>query len=174
MKKLKALVLICTTILFISCSEDDSTTVQITESDLAGTWNLSELSIDGTANISGIPIGIPVEGEGKNLNAKIVVTHQPNNITASGNFVIELTINVPGSAVTQDIPFNLDVLVGDGTWSLNNNGEFIITDNIGSQTFDIKEFDGSILKIRTQEEVPVPYNGTTILVDATVDMTLQK
>ena len=43
-------------------------------------------------------------------NAKVVLTtEQPNNITASGNLqVVTTSINIPGSAITQDIPFNLD------------------------------------------------------------------
>ena len=173
MKILKSLIIVCFIILCASCStSDDSPNVQVTQSDLVGTWNLTELNIDGMANISGIPV--PVTGEGKSLNAKIILTEQPNNITASGNFIVTTRLDIPGSAVTQDIPFNLDTLIGNGTWSLNNNGQLIITDNVGSQTFDIKEFNGSTLKVRTQEEVPIPFNGTTIFVDTTIDMTFTK
>jgi len=178
MKKLRTVTVIFLTILFISCSSDDNSTIDTNaqEENLIGTWNLSEIKQEGTvtSNIQGIPVQSHYSAYGKDINAQVTFTQNPNNFTSSGNYTSVVTVTILGQANTQEFNVSIDDFLNLGTcWSLNKG---VITINQGGKTVDINiiELTTLTLKLEMEIEEVVVEQGITNTTKTKVNMTLTK
>lgn len=172
MKAFKILTTICLAIVLISCEESETILVDIDENELIGTWNLTKLSQEGTVSVSGIPV--PFSSEGSNFDSVIEITDSPNNFVAKGSFTNTTTINNPiGDDIVNEETINLNELFTKGTWTVEN-GIITVTQGSINQTMDIIEFNGTTIKLQFEIEIPVDYEGVSLVSDSTIDMTLVK
>ena len=176
MKKFKkSLTLICLTLLFLSCSEDDPIGVNTLENQLVGTWKLTEITQEGTTttDLQGVPITSDFTSEGKNINAQVTFTQNPNNFTSSGNYTSVVTITFLGQGTTQEIPVQIDDFLNQGTWSINGS-ELTITQNSEAQTAIITEITDTTLKFEIEVNQEVVAQGITSTTETTAKMSLTK
>ena len=187
MKIVKYLALFIAISFFISCSDDDSTPIDTgaQQSDLIGTWNLAEVTHDGTATatIQNIPVTGNVDAFGKNIDAQVKISENPNNLTASGGYTAETTVSIATENFEFDLPIVLNEVLSQSSWTLNSG---IITLTNGGETLDlnITELNKTSLKIEFDFilTVPVPAGlnipllpeGTPIELDIKVNMSFTK
>lgn len=173
MKIIKAFLSITMLFLFMACSSDDSPeNIRVTEDNIAATWKLTAFTMDGKTKYSSLEI--PIKGEGKDMNATITLSKNPNTIATSGNFKLGLSANLIAQKIEQDIPMNLDLFVGNGEWSVNSSGQILVSNNGNVQTLDVKEFDNNTLKLQTDYEFNFPYNDIQLPITSKVKITLTK
>jgi len=172
MKTFKILATICLAIVLVSCDESENILVDVNESELLGTWNMTKLSQEGTVSVSGIPV--PYTSEGSNFDSVIEITQNPNDFTAKGSFTNTTTINNPvGSDIVNEERISLSELFTKGSWTVEN-GIITVTQGSINQTIDIIEFDGTTIKLQFDVEIPIDYDGVTLVSNSTIDMTLVK
>ncbi|MDJ0645053.1 MAG: lipocalin family protein [Flavobacteriaceae bacterium] len=172
MKAFKILATVCLAIVLISCEESENELVNVDQNELVGAWNLTELSQKGTVSVSGIPI--PFSSEGSNFDSVLEIAESPNDFSAKGSFTNTTVITNPlGDDVINEERINLNELFARGSWTVENG---IITVSQGSvdQAIDIIEFDGTTIKLQFDVEIPIDYDGLSVVSDSTIDMTLMK
>ena len=122
MKNLNVL-FIALLMLFASCSNDDDS---VEEVDLTGTWEVSEVEFEGEATIEyeGFPITIPLTGFGKNMDAQVIITENPNLVNSTGSFTAEITGSFFGQTETHDVPVDFSEYHQNSSWYIN--GETLV------------------------------------------------
>ena len=178
MKNLKKFIALFSIILFISCNNsEDSTPIDTTaqEDDLVGTWSLTEITQDGTATatVQGVPVETNYTSFGKNIDAQIVFTQNPNNFTASGGFTSVVTVTLLGQSTTEEFPIVIDGVLNQGTWEVNQ-GVITVTQNSDSQAFNITELTDTRLKLEIELKQDVPIQGNTFSTKSVAKLTLIK
>ena len=174
MKSLKVLATIILALLLVSCEESENILVNVSKNDLVGTWNLTKLSQEGTISVEGVPVPAQVTSEGSNFDSVIEITDNPSNFSAKGSFVITTTIDNPlDDDIVNEEAIDLDEFFANGSWSVSD-GVITVSQASVDQNIDILEFDGTTLKLQFEIEIPVDYNGLSLISNSTVDMTLVK
>lgn len=177
MKILKNSLLIAFTILFISCTSDDSTPIDTNAqaNDLLGTWKLTEITQEGTTKteIQGVPITANFSSVGKNINSQLVFTDNPNNFTSSGSYTSVVTITIVGQSTSQEIPVDINDYLNQGTWEFNA-GIITVNSNGEIQTANITELTNTTLKFEVELDVVTVDQGITNRTNTTAKMTLIK
>ncbi|NNC69585.1 MAG: hypothetical protein HKN90_02060 [Flavobacteriaceae bacterium] len=172
MKTFKILATLCLAIILISCDESENILVDVNESELIGTWNMTKLSQDGTVSVSGIPV--PFTSEGSNFDSLIEITENPNDFAAKGSFTNTTTINNPvGSDIVNEERISLSELFTKGSWTVQN-GIITVTQGSINQTIDILEFDLNMMTLEFEIDIPIDYDGVTLVSNSTVNITLVK
>lgn len=177
MKSLKKLALIFSISLFLfSCSEDDATPIDVNaqEQDLVGTWNLIEESQDGSVSTEqGIKVGT-ITSVGKDMDAQIVFTANPNNFTGSGGYTDVVNVSVVGQTIDEEeVIISINDLINQGTWSINQ-GVLTLTQNSVEQTVNITELTTTSLKIEFDIEQSGTLQNFAGTINSTVKMTFSK
>lgn len=136
MKKISIFSLAFFSFLVISCGENE----EPPEPQVAGTWNLQEAQVDasGTAVIPGSQIAIPVPvaltGEGDDYNLTVTFGEDPNMVSSTGSFVLNVAITAGGLPLgNQPIPIEGDETFS-GTWTRSGD-QVVVVD--GSETLDL-------------------------------------
>ena len=177
MKVLKNSLLIFITILFISCTSDDSTPIDTNaqSNDLLGTWKLTEITQEGTTKteLQGVPITAVFSSVGKNINSQLVFTDNPNSFTSSGSYTSVVTITFVGQSTTQEIPVDIDDYLNQGTWEFNE-GILAVYSNGETQIATITELTNTTLKIEIELNIITVDQGITNRTQTTAKMTLIK
>lgn len=172
----KKIILFVFTLLVISCSDDDSTTIDTNAQveDLIGTWNLTEESQDGTVDV-GTPVNGNITSVGKNLDTQFIFTDNPSNFEASGGYTDAIKISVAGITVAEgDVDVPISTLINQGTWAIDQ-GILSLTQNSIVQTVNITELTSTMLKIEFDiEENDVTFQGFTGDIQSTIKMTFTK
>ena len=123
MKNLKLLALLLLVPMYIACSSDDdsTTTEEETEASLVGTWTAETIDFDSTITtvVEGLPVTATQEGEGFDIDATVTFSEDPNEVSSEGQFSMTVTTTFLGVSEEETLE-NLDLL-GDGTWSLEDN-----------------------------------------------------
>jgi len=177
MKLFKQILLLSLTLLFISCSSEDSTPIDINaqEEDLVGTWNLIEESQDGIVSPNDIPVNGSITSVGKDLDAQIAFTANPKNYTGSGSYTDVIKITAVGQTLAEgELIVPISDIINQGTWSLNE-GVLSLTENGIVQEVNITELTAATLKVEFEIKVDnVTYQGFTGDIESTIKMTFQK
>jgi len=177
MKILKNSLLISLTILFISCTSDDSTSIDTNAqvNDLLGTWKLTEITQEGTTKteIQGVPITANFSSFGKNISSQLVFTDNPNSFTSSGSYTSVVTITIVGQSTSQEIPVDINDYLNQGTWEFNE-GIITVNSNGEMQTANITELTNTTLKFEVELDVVTVDQGITNTTNTTAKMTLTK
>ena len=124
MKNLKLLALLLLVPMYIACSSDDDTTTTTEEEaevSLVGTWTAETIDFDSTITtvVEGLPVTATQEGEGFDIDATVTFSEDPNEVSSEGQFSMTVTTTFLGVSEEETLE-NLDLL-GDGTWSLEDN-----------------------------------------------------
>jgi len=164
-------------ILFVSCTNDEDTLVDVDAeaSDLVGTWELIEESQEGkgTATIEGIPITGNITSFAKDIDAQITISENPNTISASGGYTEVITGTFATISRTDEVPVSLNDEINQGSWSLTNG---VLTLTGGGETLDINitELTATTLKVEIDVVRDVTIDGVVVAIDTTIKMTFSK
>lgn len=177
MKTFKFLTTISFILLFISCTTDDvnqaDTSAQ--EEDLIGSWNLTEVTQEGTGSttISGITVNGNITSFGKDIDAQIVFSSDPNSFAGSGGFTDVVTASIATLSLTEEIQYDTADFINQGTWSLNSG---ILTLNQSGESLEIRitQLNTSTLKIELDINEDIIVDGTQVTIDTTVKMSFTK
>lgn len=123
----------------------------------------SIITIDGESATT------PFSGTGKDMDIHISFAGNPNTYTSIGDYTIELTMDVGGQKIKQNIP--VQGFMGSGSWRQDGN-KLLITDKATGkdQTSTITQLDSKTLKIQWGGTLstPNPYNiPLTVVVNGT-------
>ena len=177
MKVLKFVSVFCLTILFISCSSDDSSPIDTNAQadDLTAIWNLNEITQEGTitTDVQGVPVQSTFTSFGKDINAQVEFKQNPNNFTSSGSYTSVVTISLLGQSNTQEVSVPIDDFLNQGTWSLNN-GVMTISQNGETVEANVIELTNTSLKLELEDERVIVEQGFTNTTKTKVNMTLTK
>jgi len=173
MKNLKKfIVLFSVTLLFISCNNDEAV-LQIENSQILGLWKLTELTEDGTTTTTaqGIDLSATFTAYGKNIDAEVNFTENPNKFVSSGSYTSVITTVVLGQQTVQEVPIN--DFIGTGDWEVNGN-IITVTSNGEENSAEILELNESMLKLKFVYNQEFSTGGADIKTDIDVYYTLTK
>jgi len=102
--------------LLSSCSKDDDN--EPNNGSIVGEWRLSKLNTE--MNIAeGVMKSI---GEGKNYNAFMTFTEEPNQVTSKGSLTLVQTVYMGSTPLgTEEMPIDFSSYFGAGKWELSGN-----------------------------------------------------
>jgi hypothetical protein len=108
---------------------------------------------------------------GKNMDAQLTLTENPNEFTSSGSYTSVITTDVLGQQTTQEVPINN--FFGSGNWEINGN-IFTATSNGEESSAEILELTSSLLKMKATFIEEITQQGAIIKTNITVHYTLTK
>lgn len=177
--KLKLLLLFIIIPILFSCEVNTTSQADITSTDLVGTWNLTNFKIDNAIlNIlSPDPATITASGFGKNYNASITFTENPNQVSVDGNFDFELTYT-NGQTYIENIYLDATLLnntfgSSSSSWRIDNN----ILSLIESReiiNIEIIEYTGSKIVVETKINQTITINNVTAEIAGKAFITLER
>lgn len=154
-----------------SCSKNEDSPKPSEQ--LVGKWRMTSFTYTGssTTNYGGESTTAPFSGTGKDMDAHISFASNPNTYTSTGDYTIELTMDMGGEKITQDYP--VQDFMGSGSWSRTGN-KVTITDKATGKSAPatILQLDDNTLKIQwggnlatansAEMPVTVTVNGTYV------------
>ncbi len=175
MKILKKLIAIFSiSLLIFSCNSEDD--IQINKDDILGTWDLINFDIDGEVStiVQGLEIGVAsFTTIGKDFNAQLTFTENPNTFSTSGSFTAVTTTTVLGQQTSEEGEIDLDNLLNSGNWEINKN-ELTFINNIENQIVEIVTLNGTTLKLTSTTVDETTTQDTTIKTTTVTNLTLTK
>ena len=180
---MKTKILIATVLIsfLYSCSVNNSSDVVVPAPDLVGTWNLTSVTMDNAVLSVTSPVITTLTGEGfgKNLNASMTFTENPNNVVIDGNFVFQLTYkDANNQESTEDLLldnlfFNDTFGFLSSSWTLNDN---ILTLNEGGEQLNINviSYIGNVITIETEVNKAITVDNVTSTVTGKALLTIEK
>lgn len=175
MKKLFFLsIIIVSSIIFTSCSNDEDAVSDASESEIIGTWNLTALQTkDGKSNtdFDGTSLATTFTAVGKDFDTVVTISKNPNIVTSEGSYTTTVTTTVMGETTTEEEIgedfFESNEWRLDGSILYFGSGE----EEIG---FTITELTDSQMSLRYELDETVDFLGFETSVSATYIMTLSK
>lgn len=158
---------------FASCSSDDDSNSQIDLTvDLTGSWELTSLEYEGesTIEVENQTLTISFDGFGKDFDAQVNFTEDPNELTSTGSYTLVLTTNFMGESITQEelIDFSDDIITGE--WSLENGNQLVIVSNGETQTAEIISLNETKMVLLSNESTSI--DGVNV--DISSEITLER
>jgi len=174
--KIKIL-LIITAILFLTgCASNDNTnSLILSPSALAGDWNLTSQTVeDGTftATENGVTITATYTSFARDINVLFSFTENPNEVTQDGTYTLVNTISLLGQEEVEEE----DVILSNSevsNWSLENN-ILTITDNDVDILLSVEEFTDTYIKLKSEIDETETFNGETVSTSATLYIVLER
>ncbi|GAB5563032.1 MAG: hypothetical protein Wins2KO_00950 [Winogradskyella sp.] len=160
MKKLFILFLLSFSLL--ACSSDDNGSNN-TSGNILGTWNGVSVDLSGSTNVDfqGQNFDVNFVGESYDEDFSILVTENPNVISSTGTYSLELTATILGLPMSENVEDLF--LLEDSEWSRNGN-ELTLTAQGQSQTATIIELTDNSMTISL--EVVQEIMGNMVTADA--------
>jgi hypothetical protein len=166
---------------FFACTIANTSSVEIDNNDLIGSWSVKNLNLDNATLSVTSPVvtTLAANGIGKNFNTTISFSENPNNVTLNGNFVLELTYREPsGIEQTEELTLN-NIFFNDNfgftssTWILNDDELQL---NEGGEMLPIRiiDFVNNLLTIETNVDKTITVNGVTSTVVGKAFIQLEK
>ncbi|MFY9243175.1 MAG: hypothetical protein WAO74_09120 [Polaribacter sp.] len=179
--KIKMSILALFVLLISSCSVSDDSAIEITSNDLVGTWTARSATIDDVVLNVTAPITTTLVGSGfgKNFNSSLTFSENPNQVAVAGQSDFELTYtDLLGTETTEtltfdNIFFNNNFGLTNGTWTLNNN---TLTLNEGGEIIEIRilSFSNGLLTFETNVNQAITLNGVTSTVVGVANIQIRK
>lgn len=134
MKKVSVL-LLSVMFLFTSCSSDDDNSQIDLSVDITGQWDLTEVESEGDSTVTyeGQTVTVTLSGFGKDYDAQVLFTENPNQVSATGTYTMVLTTTFLGITQTDEYPIEFSNEFESGNWSLEGN-QMLITDITTGET----------------------------------------
>lgn len=180
---MKAKILIATVFisLLYSCSVNNTSDVVVPAQDLVGIWNLTSITMDDAVLSVTSPVITTLTGAGfgKNLNATMTFSENPNQVVIDGNFVFELTYkDANNQESTEDLLldnlfFNDTFGFLSSSWKLENN---TLTLNEGGEQLNINviSYIGNTITIETDVNKAITADNVTSTVTGKALLTIEK
>lgn len=179
MKQFKVLGLVLLSVFMLtSCDKDeeDDLSTGETNGNIVGVWRIVDYNYDGktTSTVQGIEIVSDFTAIGKNMDATMSFTEDPNELTSSGSYDVELTQTVAGQETVQTVPINGFETVG----SWDRNGNELVTEaelvsisspangspgDTAAATYIIEELTDSVLRLSSTIEQDVSQPGISAI-----------
>lgn len=159
MKITKFLLFISIVVVLFSCSEDESPLP--TSEGMIGTWALTAIDYSGTTTTSyaGQSAKATFTGKGKDMDYTTTFNADPNTITSTGGYTIELKTTMGGQTTTED--YELEEVLMDGTWELNGKTLLVTNDGV-TQEGTISKQTATTLEVRINVNDSYTDSGYTI------------
>lgn len=157
MKIFKAFLFIALALVVTSCGDDDAPVVELTNSNLVGTYNVVFLegSFEETDNSSGVVVA-RAEFRGDTFTNATFTFNENGSYTAEGSYRSTTTFTVTGEAPsTESEIVDLD---DTGNFSVNTNSRTITFDG---EVNDVTLFDGTNLYVISNDTEVEDGNTTT-------------
>jgi len=182
-KIMKIKILIATVLIsfLYSCSVNNTSDVVVPAPDLVGTWNLTSVTVDNAVLSVTDPVITTLTGEGfgKNLNASMVFTDNPNKVTINGDFVFELTYRTAGGQESTEELFLNNLFFNDNfgflssSWALNEN--ILTLSEDGEQlNINVISYIGNVITIETDVNKAITVDNVTSTVTGKAMLTIEK
>ncbi|WP_158858932.1 hypothetical protein [Lunatibacter salilacus] len=128
-------------VFLLSCGSDDDV-LPIIENSVEGTWELREVTMQGSgsASIALVPFPIPVTfaGNGTDYDMQLVFAEDPQVVTALGSFNLDVRVAAAGINMgNRTVPI-IGSEAFNGTWS-QENGDLVLTGNENEVRFQLLE-----------------------------------
>ncbi|WP_438422252.1 hypothetical protein [Aquimarina macrocephali] len=179
MKRFAMFLFLASTLLFVSCNDDDDSPIEIDQSLIPGEWNLTEVKSENgkvTATIENIPVSGGYSLSGKDYTAEATFTKaseadKPNTFLSSGGFTLVAKITIP----TQSIDYEEAIpdFIGAGDWKIDGT-KLITTVANKDVSFDIIALTAQTLSIKKDIKETVEQQGITFEVTGSQIFTLTK
>ncbi len=172
MKKL--LLLFISTLLFISCSDESDNNVDVNQSDLVGTWNLTKLEGFNKADVKSGVFSTNIDNTffGKDYNFTFNFTENPNNYYTDGSFTL---VTIDKDDQTTEISSNTAGNLVSGEWKIENN-KLVITNKTtqASTEFTIDSFETNKLTLKETINLDQSNDHGTSKINSSLIMILEK
>ena len=140
---------------FMSCGKDDEPTdtpATVSEANIVGTWNLSSISCnDGklVTSVLGQESVSTFVVTGKDYNAKIVFSANPNTYVSSGSYTSVTKTTTLGTTETEETEDSFD---DSGTWKVEGNKLIISAPGEPDQITEITKLEAKKLEYKISVE----------------------
>ncbi|WP_299184250.1 hypothetical protein [uncultured Aquimarina sp.] len=177
MKKLILLLFLASTTAFISCgNDDDSVSIEIDESLIAGEWNLTQLSVDNgrtTTVVEGQSASVDYTTVGKDFTLETTFNDatDPKTYSSTGGYTAVITTTVLGQSTTQEQP--ITDFLGTGEWRVEGN-LLITTTNGVEQVSEITELNSEIMSLKVEINESFEISGSSVTTTGTLISTLTR
>ena len=156
MKTLKRSFFTALFLLFLSCSEDESATID-TDVDISGAWEMTHYSLkDGkiTYDFDGEKISSSFSASAKDYDYQVVFGTEPNVVSSSGSYTVILKTTTLGFTETEEVPvstedFGSEVLAGN--WEIQGHSLVTIVDDVET-VMEITELTENRMKLKINLE----------------------
>lgn len=176
--KTKILLLFITAItLLSSCESDNTLETAITETDLIGTWNITEQTMDGNVVLvnNGQTQTATYSAFAKNLNLTLNFVDNPKKVSAQGNYTLVATANYNGQNETEEEYLEaISDPSEDPTWALNGNNITLSNDYSLPQNLIVESYDGKKLKLIGEVNETETNGDLSITIKANLYFVLEK
>lgn len=179
MKRFAMLLCLATTLLFVSCNNDDDAPIEIDQSLIPGEWSLTEVKSENgkvTATIENIPVNGDYSISGKDYTAEAIFTEvsdatKPNTFVSSGGFTLVAKITIPTQSI--DYEESIPNFIGAGEWKID--GTKLITIVAEKEvSFDIIALTAQTMSIKKDIKETVEQQGIAFEVTGSQIFTLTK
>lgn len=175
--KFKILLLLSVISIFTSCESDNSLDTDITETNLIGTWNIKEQTIEGSFVFvdNGQTQTASYEAYAKDISMSLTFGDNPKTLSAQGQYTVVTTVNFDDQTTTEEEmveaisdPFENPI------WVLNGNNITLSNDLSLPQNLIVESFIGNTLTLKAEIDETESDNGQTITVKTVMYFVLEK
>ena len=175
--KLKKLAVLVVIAIFSCCETNNDLDASITETELIGTWNVTEQTLDAIISYTdnGQTETATINSYSKDINLTLLFTDNPKTAIAEGNYTIVSTVAVGGQTQTDEEYVEVVSMASENpTWSLNGNNILLSNDYNLPQNMIIESYDGSQLMLKAEINETETENGQSIAIKTTMLIVLEK
>lgn len=176
--KTKILLFLALVTFLTSCETNNNPTLNITDADLLGTWNLTKQTIeDGSLSITtqGQTLTANYSGIAKELDFRYIFSENPNKLNLNGKYTFVTIATFLGQNQVEEQEIDTDLSpITSVDWSLNGN-TISITENGNLPTvLNVEEFSTNFLRLKGEINETETDNGETVTIKATIYIELEK
>lgn len=155
-----------------SCSEEE---ILPTVEDVIGNWQVTNLEYSGNSTTTFLDqsFTVPFNGVGQNMDMSLIFNESPQNFTTNGTYDIELSYDLQGQPVTQQIQ-GLPFLVPSGEWALEGNEITLTSGSLEPQIAKIISFDKEKLVMQATQITTTSEMGVEAIYDIVLTFTMQR
>ncbi|MDY0779404.1 hypothetical protein [Tenacibaculum sp. IB213877] len=165
------------TFLFISCSDESENIVDVSESEIAGVWDLTDFDLDvkTTYVFQGQSIVSETTAYGKDYDFSFTFNQNPNEIFNEGTFtIVTTTTTTAGETQTIESPATVIDGFNSGSWRIEN-GKLITesTENMTSEII-IESYSENKLVLKSPTNEELTEQGVSVKIKGNVFLTLER
>ena len=162
--KTKMVFLFTVAFVLASC-ESSNGTLDITNADILGTWNLTKQTLeDGEATITvqNQTFNSTFSVDTKDIDATFTFSENPNELAVNGTYTVVTTATILGVTNVEEEIIDTNTTPSEPTsWSLDGNNILFSDGNDLPAIMYVEEFSANFLKLKGEINVSETDNGIT-------------